>query len=136
MRLPLSRRVPRGGEFLKIKWNEKIMKPFLLYHWSLISRRKQILKRGLCPGSKSRDHEWNAPYICFAASPSMAWALSAGMSNKEQQWDLWMMWSNSVKGYEKLFQDGTKNPTEYRIYERVFKRDIWYVGTRKNHIHK
>jgi len=25
-------------------------KPFALYHWSLVARRKGILKYGLCPG--------------------------------------------------------------------------------------
>lgn len=42
-----------------------------------------------------------------------------------------MMWSNIPSGYEVLFIEGTKKPKEYRIYERIFKRDIWYVGTRE-----
>uniref|UniRef100_A0A6M3JF93 Uncharacterized protein n=1 Tax=viral metagenome TaxID=1070528 RepID=A0A6M3JF93_9ZZZZ len=44
--------------------------------------------------------------------------------------DLWMVWSNNLKGYETLSTDGSGKPTEYRVYHRVFKRDIWYVGTR------
>jgi hypothetical protein len=97
--------------------------PFLLYHWSLTTRRKSINKYGLLPGSKSRCGLWHPPYICFAKSPSFAWALSAMVSENYGEWDLWMTWSNQLNGYEKL-------ESEYRVYHRIRKRDIWHVGTR------
>lgn len=105
-------------------------RPFLLFHWSPVSRRKQIERRGLCPGSRSRCGEWRPPYICFSRSPSLAWALSAMFSDGPGAWDLWMMWSSVPDGFEKLSTDGSGKPTEYRVYERVYKRDLWHVGTR------
>ena len=104
-------------------------KPFLLYHWSPIERRSRIKRYGMLPGSHSVTKEWKPPYTCWSDSPSLAWALSGMMHGKGREWDLWTMWSNVPKGYELLtFDDG--EPKEYRVYERVFKRDIWYVGTR------
>lgn len=103
-------------------------KSFILYHWSPISRRKQILKKGLCPGSKSRCGQWHPPYICFSDSPSFAWGASAVFSRESGEWDLWMVWTDRLEGYEKL--PGNK-PAEYRVYHRIPKRDIWFVGTRE-----
>jgi len=106
------------------------MKPFPLYHWSPIKRRNGILKYGLCPGKKSRCGCWNPPYVCFSKSPSQAWGLSAMCSRDYGEWDLWMTWSSRLDGYEKLSTDGTGTPTEYRVYHRVKKSSIWYVGSR------
>jgi len=97
--------------------------PFLLFHWSLATRRKGIRKYGLCPGKKSRDGLWRPPYVAFSTSPSKAWGLSALCGDDYGEWDLWMTWSNRLQGYEKL-------PGEYRVYHRVMKRNIWYVGSR------
>jgi len=102
--------------------------PFLLYHWSPVARRKSILRKGLCPGSRSRCGQWHPPYVCFSPWPSMAWGVSALMGEDYGQWDLWMVWSNRLKGYEKL-QLGSNR--EYRVYHRIPKRDIWHVGTRE-----
>lgn len=106
----------------------------LLFHWSPTSRRKQILRRGLMPGSKSVDGLWKPPYVCFADSPSLAWALS-GMTSRGSQvksWDLWQMWSDVPSRMEELpFDDDPERIKEYRVYERIFKRDLWYVGTRQ-----
>ena len=103
--------------------------PFLLFHWSPGERRKQILRYGLRPGCLSRCGIWKPPYICFSASPSQAWGLIR--QERGDIMDLWMMWSNVPSGYEVLYHDRTKKPKEYRIYERIFKRDVWYVGTRE-----
>lgn len=104
---------------------------FALFHWSPTARRKSIVRKGLCPGSRSRDNDWNPPYVCFSKSPSMAWGLSAHFSDKPESWDLWMVQSNALDGYEKLYQSSENAPTEYRTYKRVMKRDVWYVGTRE-----
>ena len=109
------------------------MKPFILYHWAPLSRRKQIQKLGLCPGKPSRDKEWKPPYVCFSDSPSLAWALSAAFSDEPELWDLWMVWNNVPAGYERLptLSDDKRGPTEFRVYERIFKKDIWHVGSRQ-----
>ena len=102
--------------------------PFILYHWSPRSRHGQIEKYGLRPGSRARYDKWNPPYICFCASPSAAWGC---LTNKEEgEWDLWMVWSGVPSGYEILPTYGADILPEYRVYERIYKRDIWYVGTR------
>lgn len=70
----------------------------------------------------------------------MAWGLSALGSDSDGKfiggiegsyWDLWMMWSSEVpNGWETLSTDGSGRPTEYRVYDRIRKSKIWYVGTR------
>ena len=106
-------------------------KPFLLFHWSPMSRRKQILKYGLCPGKLSKCGLWRPPYVCFSKTPSLAWVLSAKFHNEPIMWDLWMIWSNSVRGYETLAMGNGRETTEYRVYHRIFKSDVWYVGSRE-----
>lgn len=104
-----------------------------LYHWSPTSRRGQINRRGLVPGSRSVDGLWKPPYVCFADSPSLAWGLSGGMPGRSDEvpsWDLWMMWSDVPSGMEEIPFDEPGRVREYRVYERIFKRDLWYVATR------
>jgi hypothetical protein len=104
---------------------------FILFHWSPIKRRKQIEHDGLCPGKPSRCGLWKPPYVCFSRSPSQAWGLSAMTTDKRDIWDLWMVWSIDVpRGYEILSTDGSHKPTEYRVYDRIKKSKIWYVGSR------
>lgn len=109
---------------------------FLLYHWSPTSRRKQINRLGLRPSSWSTDRLWKPPYICFSASPSLAWGLSGGTERggEHEWWDLWMVWSSLLSGFEEIPFDDPRDPDgrvkEYRVYERVYKRDLWYVGSR------
>lgn len=110
-------------------------RPFMLYHWAPSERRKSILRYGLCPKKKSKDNLWRPPYICFSRYPNLAWALSATHSNIKG-WDLWCCWSDEVgKGYETL--NNARIPKdqwwmiEYRVYDRIKKSKIWFVGTRK-----
>lgn len=104
----------------------------LLYHWSPTDRRKSIVRNGLLPGSRSRTFDWRPPYVCFSDSPSLAWALSAGVTGSEHpSWDLWMVWASCLNGYEVLpFDDEPDRVKEYRVYHRIYKRDLWFVGTR------
>ena len=103
----------------------------LLYHWAPVERRPSILRRGLVPGSWSRDRLWRPPYVCFADSPSLAWGLSGGTSPTHSEWDLWMVDDDRLGGYEVIPFDGEPDRIkEYRVYERVYKRDLWWVGTR------
>lgn len=102
----------------------------LLFHWSPMDRRKQILRYGLRPYCRSTTNvQWKAPYVSFATSPSLAWGLSGDLRPDIDSWDLWQTWADRVSSYEELsFNETTE--AEVRIYERIFKRDIWYVATR------
>lgn len=97
--------------------------PFLLFHWSPASRRKSIIRNGLCPGKISRCGQWHPPYLCFSKSPSQAWALSGARDTCPGEWDLWMVWSN-------VLPTGYMGEKEFRSYERIPKRDVWFVGSR------
>lgn len=50
-------------------------------------------------------------------------------ANESEEYDLWMVWSNSLGGYEvmPIYKGGMR---EYRVYHRIKKALIWYVGTR------
>ena len=104
----------------------------LLFHWSPTTRRKGIIRYGLRPGMRpsASTPGWKPPYVCFADSPSWAWALSGDMHSEIESWDLWQTWTNLLNGYEKLPGWGNHKTHEVRTYERVYKRDLWYVGTR------
>jgi hypothetical protein len=110
--------------------------PFQLYHWSPTTRRPSILRRGLVPGSWSTDRLWRPPHVCFSDNPQMAWNLS-GLTARGREvpaWDLWMMSSDVPAGYEEILDTypdtGRAYVKEYRVYERVFKRDLWWVASR------
>jgi len=105
--------------------------PVLLYHWSPSSRRNGIERRGLCPSSRSVDGAWKPPYVCYSDSPSMAWALSGLVHEEVPAWDLWMTWSDVPAGLEIMPLDGDRDVIkEVRVYERIYKRDLWLVGSR------
>lgn len=102
----------------------------LMFHWSPTTRRKQIIRYGLRPGSLSVDKEWKPPYICLAPSPSLGFALCIEYHPEIPEWDLWQVWADNLRGRELLFDDRDRTVKEYRVYERIYKRDIWYVGSR------
>lgn len=116
--------------------------PIPIYHWSPVERRKQIIHYGLRPGSRTtvavdpNDEfydalkQWRAPYVSFATSPSLAWGLSGDMRPDIKEWDLWQTDTGRLDGgFERLgFQDGQ---AEIRVYYRIYKRDLWWVGTRR-----
>lgn len=108
--------------------------PFPLYHWSPSDRRRAINRRGLVPGSHSVDREWRPPYICLSDTPSLAYALSIDFHPEILSWDLWMVWSDRPKGKEAIYDTyadtGRAYVKEWRVYERIYKRDVWYVATR------
>lgn len=107
--------------------------PIPLYHWSPESRRASIQRLGLLPGRPSIDGEWRPPYVCLSATPSLAWALSGAHHPEVDRWDLWMVWSDVPTALMKLRDvdtNGRSHVKEYRVRERIWKRDIWYVATR------
>jgi hypothetical protein len=109
-----------------------MIKPFLLYHWSPTRNRRQIEKYGLRIHRLSRGGLWRPPFISLSNSPSWAWGSSADLREEEGEWDLWMVWSDDLEGYEKL----PGFPCEYRIYHRIKQRYLWRVGTREYRMRK
>jgi len=108
----------------------KRVRPFLLYHWSPVSRRKSIQRHGLCPGKKSRDGSWRPPYLCFSRFPTVAWGVSATHSGKRGRWDLWCVWSHQVGEYMTRNVNGKWWTREYRSFQRVPMSALWLVGSR------
>ena len=43
-------------------------------------------------------------------------------------WDLWQTWRSWLPQNKALWEDGRIK--EVRVFERVYKRHIWYVATR------
>ena len=65
------------------------------------------------------------------AGPLLAWNLIGRFRSHVPEWDLWWTSSDAVGDYEAIpFDNG--NVREYRVYHRIFKRDLWFVGTRPN----
>ena len=111
----------------------------VLYHWSPTTNRKNINKVGLKPGRLSLQGDWRPPYVAFADEPRLAWFLSGRMWPSIPSWDLWMVYhefQTSYQGYEIITDtypsSGRTYVKEYRIYTRIFKRDISYVATRSH----
>lgn len=108
--------------------------PFLMiYHWAPTSRRKQILRYGLRPGMRpTTSSEVGAPCVCFADSPSWAWALSGGMNwSPDGEWDLWQTSLDRLTDPVVLATDDRPSGIyEVRTEHRVYKRDLWLVGSR------
>lgn len=113
------------------------MESDLWFHWAPTDRRNRIKKEGLVPGRWSRDRLWKPPYVCLTHAPGLAWSLSGEMDRGRQivSWDLWEVSVHEQTGYEELFFDTgaseEKIIKEIRVYERIFKRNVWYVATRE-----
>lgn len=107
---------------------------FPLFHWSPTTRRNQIMHYGMRISMRSVDGLWRPPYTCWATDPNMAWQLSGAIHPEVPQWDLWETWSDVPSGAEALVDcrrdNGEYYVKEYRIYERIWKRNLWFVGTR------
>lgn len=111
--------------------------PFPIFHWSPTARRGQINRYGFRVGMWSVDRVWRPPCTCWANSPSLAWALSGRIHSEIPSWDLWQCWSDVPKGMEAMIdyrgvgaRSGEYYVKEYRVYERIYKRDVWLVATR------
>ena len=103
----------------------------LLYHWAPRARCGQITSQGLLPGSLSTDETWNPDHICFADSPSLAWALSGATARgrRIESWDLWMTSSDRLGDYSTRAVNET-GELEYRTRQEVPPEDLWWVGGR------
>lgn len=108
-----------------------------LYHWAPTARRGQIIRYGLRPRMRPTvtigDHDtYRAPYVCFGDTPSWAWALSGEMSFAPAgSWDLWQSLLDRMT--DPVIIAAEHRPSgiyEVRVEHRVFKRDLWFVGSR------
>lgn len=109
---------------------------FPLYHWSPSRNHKQINRYGMRISMWSHDRIWRPPYSCWADDVKLAWILSGKIHPEVESWDLWQTYSDVPKGAELCVDYSPNKPghyvKEYRIYERIYKRDLWYVGSRSN----
>lgn len=111
----------------------------VLYHWSPTHNRNSINKVGLKPFRKTLQGLWRPPYVCFSDEPNLAWILSGKMWPEIPNWDLWMCYMGSQTSFDhyEIITDTYRESRrpyikEYRIYTRVYKRDLIYVGSRTN----
>lgn len=105
--------------------------PFL-FHWAPRERRPQIVRHGLRPGMWSRDRLWRPPHVCLAPSPHVGWVLSGRNAPQIPEWDLWEVWTGSIRAWEVLTFDGSPSGhvSEFRVFERIYKRSLTLVATR------
>lgn len=110
----------------------------IAYHWSPSTNRRSIQKLGLMPGRKTiQNVDFRPPYVCLAPDPVLAWTLSGRMFDEIPSWDLWSCHLGRIDSvYEVLFDTfidtGRHYLKEYRVYGRIFKRDLHYVATRSS----
>lgn len=113
-------------------------KPHLiLYHWSPRARRNQIIRYGFRPRMRPTigtdiTVTYGAPCVCFADSPSWAWALSGEQRHAPKgEWDLWQTTVDRLTDPIVLASDTRMSGLyEVRTEHRVYKRDLWWVGSR------
>ncbi len=109
----------------------------VLYHWSPTSNRSSINKYGLLTHRLTLQGEWRPPFISFSDDPFLAWIMSGQMWPRINNWDLWMCHDPSQTSYKHLevitdtyVDTGRHYIKEYRVYTRVYKRDLIYIATR------
>jgi len=104
-----------------------------VYHWSPSARRVSILQQGLVLYANPTVQTARYPYICFGASPQIAWNLSAQTLVDDEAcgdaWDLWEVKLTNTDQIEFLTSWG------YDIYEIRSRKSIpadrlWLVGCR------
>lgn len=105
-----------------------------LYHWAPAPRRKQITRYGLVPGRRpTTSSGYGAPCVCLADSPSWAWALTLEGRGWDGEWDLWQTYLEALENPVVLGDHTGTRPSgiyEVRAEHRIYKRDVWYVGSR------
>lgn len=111
-----------------------------LYHWAPTTRRPGILRYGLQPGMWGLDHDWKPPFFCMSDTPVLAWALSGRLHPEVESWDLWMIFSDDVGKAEailEMYRNGSGHYVkEWRVYHRVYKRDVHYIASRSQVIQR
>lgn len=100
--------------------------PAILYHWSPAERRRSIERLGLVPGKRSHSlPEFYPPYVCLGFTPRSAWILSGDLHPEIKLWDLWQV--HLSDGHQVSLANDDR---EWRVYDRVYKRGVWYIASR------
>ena len=99
----------------------------LAYHWAPTAKRKGILRRGLVPGSRSRNGLWRPPFVCLSRNPAYAIASSEAQVPIAESMDLWMLDLDDVD----LPREEFDWHDEMRFYERVPTRFLTLLGSRE-----
>lgn len=99
-----------------------------LYHWSPTSNRRAIQRAGLTTGRPDRDGT-RYGLTCFADSPSWAWQHALISWPDVHEWDLWMTWRSNLPDVRRAAVS-TQGVSEWRTWQRVWKRNLWYVASR------
>ena len=105
-----------------------------LYHWSPASRRRQINRYGLRPRQRTTTSTegFTGMALCLADSPSWAWALTLQGRGHDGEWDLWQTSLNRIIDPIVLATpDRPSGLHEVRTEHRIYKRDLWHVGSRE-----
>lgn len=108
-----------------------------LYHWSPADRRTRIIRYGLRVMQRPVTHTegFRAPYLCFAETPSWAWALSGMRDERKPRqpgaWDLWQVNVNGKRGETVQTYDDDHRWHEVRVHENLRKKRLLYLATRE-----
>lgn len=98
----------------------------LAFHWAPTARRKGIARRGLVPGSRSRNGAWRPPFVCFSRDPAYAIESSAAQVPIAEPMDLWQL-DLAETPYPREEFDWHD---EMRFYERIPARHLTLLATR------
>ena len=126
-----------------------------LYHWSPREVRKSIERYGLLPGKPGVHSQqskallgttdegefaealalWRAPHVCLATSPVGAWNYSHGGWRTAGTFDLWSV-SLEDKDEVQIQPSWGARIVEVRVRNRIFKRQLVWVGERHSEIQR
>lgn len=101
----------------------------LAFHWAPTVRRKGIERRGLVPGSRSRNGAWRPPFVCLARDPAYAIASSNAQVEVAEPMDLWQVDLERLP----LPREEFDWHDEIRFYERIPRRYLEFLGTRSTY---
>ena len=104
------------------------------YHWSPTTRRNSIRRRGLQPGSLSRNRKARWPFISLSSDAHFAYDSANTYQPITEPMDLWVVNLFDALGerdYFESLQHNTDNDTaEVRVYTRIPARHLWLAATR------
>lgn len=99
----------------------------LAYHWAPTVRRRGIERRGLVPGSRSRNGAWRPPFVCLSRDPSYALGSTNAQVPVEEPMDLWLLNLDDAEMPREEFDWHD----ELRFYERIPARFLVLLATRE-----
>lgn len=99
----------------------------LAFHWAPTARRKGILRRGLVPGSRSRNGAWRPPFVCMSRDPAYALGSTDAQVAVTEPMDLWQLDLAEVD----LPREEFDRHDEMRFYERIPARYLTLLATRE-----